>query len=170
MDTVARIKFLSEALDLKRHPEGGYYKEVYRSSGKIPSEALPDQFGGNRSFGTSIYFLLTSESFSSFHKIYQDETWHFYEGSTIELHTISPNGTHKKVKIGARPEKSEIFQFTVSGGHWFAARVIEEDSYALVGCTVMPGFDFDDFILGKRSELTALFPQHSSLIAEFTYQ
>ena len=145
MNTADRIKFLTEAFELQKHPEGGYYKEVYRSQDQIPASMLSEKYTGNRSLGTSIYFLLTSTSFSSFHKINQDETWHFYEGSTIALHIIAPNGEYVKIKIGSKPEKGEVFQYTVPGGHWFAAKIIEDERYALVGCTVAPGFDFDDF-------------------------
>lgn len=163
-----RIQFLKEALQLNKHLEGGYFKEVYRSDEEISKEALPEDFSGSRKFGTSIYFLLTSSSFSSFHKINQDETWHFYEGSTIELHTISPDGKHQKIKIGSNLEKGEVYQFTVPGKHWFAARIIADESYALVGCTVAPGFDFDDFTLGKRNDLIELFQHHRELVTEFT--
>jgi len=169
LDTKDRIKFLTEALQLIKHPEGGFYKEVYRSVGEIPADALQNESKGIRNFSTSIYFLLTSKSFSSFHKINQDETWHFYEGSMLELHIISPEGIHKQVKIGSRLDKKENYQFTVPGGHWFATRVKEDNSYALVGCTVAPGFDFDDFTLGKRNELIELFPEHSAIITELTY-
>lgn len=84
-----RVAYLTEKLQLQEHPEGGYFKEVYRSNEQIPKNALPDRFAGERSFGTSIYFMLTSDSFSAFHKINQDEIWHFYEGSTIELHMLN---------------------------------------------------------------------------------
>lgn len=169
MKTSDRIKFLKEALKLKKHPEGGYYKEVFRSPHEIEQQALINGFNGSRSYSTSIYFLLTSESFSSFHRIKQDETWHFYEGSSITLHTISPQGEYSKIKIGSKPEKGHVFQYTVSGGYWFAAQIMKEDSYALVGCTVSPGFDFDDFELGKRDELINSFPKHSSIITDLTY-
>ena len=164
VETSNRIAFLKEALQLQTHPEGGYFKEVYRSEGELSDSSLPNDYSGARNYSTSIYFLLTSESFSSFHKINQDETWHFYEGSTIELHTISPDGEHKKIKIGTHLEKGEVYQFTVPGNHWFAARIIQEDSYALVGCTVAPGFDFDDFKLGDQDKLVGLFPQHEVAI------
>ncbi len=168
MTTPERIQFLIEALELKKHPEGGYYKELYRSDGKIASDALGERFSGSRSFCTSIYFLLTAASFSSFHKIKQDEIWHFYEGSAIELHTISPTGEHQTVKIGSKLEKQETFQYTVTGGHWFAAKIMEEEGYALVGCTVAPGFDFEDFTLGDRGELIKMFPLHATIITELT--
>jgi len=170
METSDRIKFLVEALELKKHPEGGYFKEVYRSDEAISEDALPDHFEGPRNFCTSIYFLLTAANFSSFHKIKQDETWHFYEGSSIDLHMISPEGVYEKVRIGPQLEKREYFQYTVPGGYWFAARIRSEDGYALVGCTVSPGFDFNDFTLGSRESLVKSFPDHAAIISELTYQ
>ena len=102
---------------LKKHPEGGYYKEVYRSGDEIAADALPADYQSSRTYCTSIYFLLTTEAFSSFHKIKQDETWHFYEGCSIELHIISPDGEYKQVKIGSKPEKRHVFQYTIPGNH-----------------------------------------------------
>ena len=170
MDTELRIKFLQEALDLRKHPEGGYFKEVYRSKYIIPKASLNSSFDSDRNFSTSIYFLLTSASFSSFHKIHQDETWHFYEGSSIELHVIDPEGNHSKIRVGSHVERGDVFQFTVPGGHWFAAKIADEESYALVGCTVSPGFDFDDFTLGNREELSEMYPHLTEIVTSLTYQ
>lgn len=168
MTSNERIQFLKEALQLQNHPEGGFFKEVYRSELELSQAAMGGLCSGKRNAATSIYFLITSDSFSSFHKIQQDEIWHFYEGATIDLHIISPAGVHRQIKIGAMPEKGELFQVTVPGNSWFAAKIEQEDSYALVGCTVAPGFDFDDFTLGRREELTRRFPEHSSLINSLT--
>lgn len=160
-----RVDQLIELLQLQSHPEGGYFKEKYRSN-QILSD-LPG-FSGDRHVATSIYFLLTSENFSAFHKIKQDEIWHFYEGSTIELHTISEEGTHEIHLIGSQLEKGEHMQWVVPAHYWFAAKVVEPESYALVGCTVSPGFDFDDFTLAKRDSLVKLFPKHEKVIRAFT--
>ena len=168
MESASRIQFLTKSLELKEHPEGGYYREVYRSVEEISYNDDGGKFNGSRNWGTSIYFLLTSASFSAFHKINQDETWHFYEGSVIDLHVIAPSGAYEKVKIGSNLEKGEVFQFTVPGDHWFAAKVEKEESYALVGCTVAPGFDFEDFTLGKRDELVSQYPHHQKIIVELT--
>lgn len=169
-DTKRRASYLIEKLELQKHPEGGYFKEVYRSDEEISKDELPDKYQGKRNFGTSIYFLLTSDSFSAFHKINQDETWHFYEGSTIELHMINSEGIHSKVLIGSDLEKNNHLQFTVPGNVWFAAKVIEQENYSLVGCTVAPGFDFDDFSLAKRNEMTSSFQHHIEIIRQFTRQ
>ncbi|MEM0940166.1 MAG: cupin domain-containing protein [Bacteroidota bacterium] len=163
-----RILFLTEKLALSPHPEGGFYKETYRSKETINENCLPRAYTGSRDFATSIYFLLTSDSFSAFHKINQDEIWHFYEGSPIELHIISLEGKHKKQIIGPNISKGEVYQLVVPQNHWFASKVMEPESYALVGCTVAPGFDFADFTLAERSELTAQFPHHEKIITAFT--
>ncbi|WP_462252008.1 cupin domain-containing protein [Ekhidna sp.] len=165
MDNVAD---LIAKLDLEPHPEGGYFKETYRSEEYISAEALSEEYVGSRNHSTCIYFLLTSDTFSAFHKINQDEIWHFYQGSPIQLHTISEEGNHEEFLIGSDLSEGQSPQLVVPGNHWFAAKVITPDSYALLGCTVAPGFDFQDFTLAVRKKLIELFPQHSDLITEFT--
>jgi len=164
-----KITQIVDLLDLKPHPEGGYYKETYRSKGFIDETSLGAMYTGNRNYSTCIYFLLTSENFSAFHRIHQDEVWHFYEGSTISLHTISPEGKHETVQIGNDLEKGEVPQYVVPGGCWFAAELEKDLTYALVGCTVSPGFDFSDFELISRQDLLDLFPQHEDIILTLTH-
>ena len=155
-------------LDLLPHPEGGYYKETYRSHGNINADSLDKNYNGKRSYSTCIYFLLTSDEFSAFHKIKQDEIWHFHEGSPIILHTISEEGIHQEHCIGTNFLAGQKPQLVVEGNHWFSASVTEENSYALVSCTVSPGFDFSDFVLPSREELHSKFPQHKHLIHQYT--
>jgi predicted cupin superfamily sugar epimerase len=155
-------------LNLQKHPEGGYFSEVYRSGEEIKKEHLPARYSGARNHSTSIYFLLASDEFSAFHRIKSDETWHFYSGKAVTLHMIDERGNYLSVKLGSNPENGEVFQFTIPHGRWFAASVEEPDSYSLVGCTVSPGFHFDDFELGDREELLKMFPQHEKLIKEFS--
>ena len=154
--------------DLTEHPEGGYYKETYRSNGLIKNNNLSDHFLGDRNYSTCIYFLLTSEKFSAFHKINQDEIWHFYSGTTLKLHMISLDGNYSFVLIGNDLLNNEKPQFVVPAQYWFAAEIIKENSFAFTGCTVSPGFDFKDFVLPKREELIALFPKHSKIIKQLT--
>lgn len=156
--------------DLKAHPEGGFFKETYRSKGEILEENLAEYFEGNRNYCTSIYFLLTSEKFSAFHKINQDEIWHFYDGTALKLHVISPLGEYSNVIIGNDFTKGDIPQFTVPAHHYFAAEVIQQDSFSFVGCTVAPGFDFKDFVLPTRAMLVSEFPKHSDIIERLTHQ
>lgn len=155
-------------LSLLAHPEGGFFKETYRSQGVISEENLGSEFEGPRNYSTCIYFLLTSEAFSAFHRIKQDEFWHFYKGSPIKLHIISENGTYKNVIIGNNLEKDEVPQFVVKANYWFAAEVIEANNYSLLGCTVSPGFDFKDFELAERDALLAQFPKHKDIITALT--
>lgn len=162
------IQDIIENLRLKSHPEGGYYRETYRSEGSIPETALPPEMKGSRNFATAIYFLITSDEFSAFHKINQDETWHFYLGSSILLHTISPQGRYGQTTIGSKLLDGEQLQFTVPAGYWFAVEVSKPNSYTLAGCTVAPGFDFADFTMPHSGELIELFPQHKALIDRLT--
>lgn len=167
---IEKAKQIVERLDLKMHPEGGYFKEVYRSAEEINKNSLPKRFSGNRNFCTSIYFLLAGNDKSHFHKIKSDEIWHFYAGTTIVIHLIDMNGNYKCERVGNCLEINEIPQFVVPHNVWFAAEVENKNSFALVGCTVSPGFDFSDFELAKRNELLEMFPIHSKIINEFTKQ
>ncbi len=158
------IKFL----DLQPHPEGGFFKETYRSEGIINADNLGTNYQGERNYSTCIYFLLTSDTFSAFHRIHQDEIWHFYSGSPIHIHTISEDGIYTQTMLGSTIENGEIPQHVVAGGSWFGATVIRDADYALVGCTVAPGFDFLDFELASRDELINRFPQHNHIITRLT--
>lgn len=164
------LEGLIQKLDLQPHPEGGYFKETYRSEGIISTDCLSDLFEGERHYCTGIYYLLKSDDFSAFHKVNQDEMWHFYKGDAIELIMISETGKLTTVHIGNDISNGQVPQFVVPKHYWFAARVIESDSFALAGCTVSPGFDFQDFTLAKRNQLIEKFPQHSTIINELTRQ
>ncbi|AXT20230.1 cupin domain-containing protein [Flavobacteriaceae bacterium AU392] len=165
-----KIESIIQYLDLAPHPEGGYYKETYRSEGEINLDSLSANYSGKRNYSTSIYFLLTSKIVSAFHRINQDEIWHFYDGHPIKIHMISDTGNYSNVIIGNQLSKGQTPQFVVPGHVWFAAEVISDNSYGLVGCTVAPGFDFDDFILPTREELILRFPRHKNIITQFTRQ
>lgn len=157
-------------LDLQKHPEGGYFKEMYRSTETIPNRVLGNTFVGDRNHATSIYFLLTTDNFSAFHKINQDEIWHFYKGSCLHLHIITQQGEHQIIKIGNNLENGEVPQFVVKAGDWFAAEVPTKNSYTLVGCTVSPGFDFRDFEMPEKRKLISLYPEHEEVLAKLGYQ
>ena len=165
---MSRLQKIIKKLDLKPHPEGGYFRETYRSSGEIENSSLDASIKGKRNYSTCIYFLLTSGNPSAFHRIKQDEIWHFYEGSPIKLHTISKNGTHHSHIIGSDVLNDETPQLVVGAGDWFAAEVLNDKAFSLVGCTVSPGFSFEDFELPPRQELIEKFPQHEALIVQFT--
>lgn len=157
-----------EKLGLLRHPEGGYYRETYRSDEVVERGALPSRFTGLRPFSTAIYFLLNGDDTSAFHRIKSDELWHFYSGSPLAIHVIDQNGEYTPIKLGCAPEQGEYFQAVVKAGSWFGASLCKPRSYALVGCTVAPGFDFDDFEMGTRDELLRLYPAHRTIIEKLT--
>lgn len=160
-------KNIVEKLNMLPHPEGGFYKEEYRSKGIIPNTSLT-QFDGDRNYCTSIYFLLTSDNFSGFHRIKQDEIWHFYSGSPLAVHVIDLDGNYTKHLIGMDIENGYFPQLTVPANCWFASSVENKNSFSFVGCTVAPGFDFKDFELAKRNELTNTYPKHQEIIKTLT--
>ena len=155
-------------LKLLPHPEGGWFREVYRSDEILSTGALPGRYKEAHNVSTSIYFLLESNDFSAFHRIRSDETWHFYKGSPVKLYIITTEGKLLDVILGNNLNDGQLLQFTITRNCWFAAKVVEENSYSLVGCTVAPGFEFADFELGKRHQLEELFPHMQQLINEFT--
>jgi predicted cupin superfamily sugar epimerase len=159
---------LISVLDLQPHPEGGYYKETYRSEDKIHLSGGPHHFPNNRNFATSIYFLIEKNNFSAFHRIKSDETWHFYEGDPLEVIEIDLDGNLLFTTVGRNIRHGETYQHTVKAGHWFASRVLQGGNFSFVGCSVSPGFDFNDFELAIRDELIHEFPQHQDIIKDLT--
>lgn len=159
---------LADRLGLARHPEGGWYRESYRSEEAVPAAALPEKFGGERSFCTAIYFLLERGDISCLHRIKSDELWHFYAGTPLTVHVITPAGEHREIRLGPGLASGESFQAAVPAGCWFGAEVAGEGDYALVGCTVSPGFDFADFEMGGRDELLERYPAHADVIHRLT--
>ncbi len=157
-----------EKLGMQKHPEGGYYKEVYRSDEIIHHQSLPSRFEEDRCFSTAIYFLLEGDSFSAFHRIKSEEIWHFYKGTSLTLFIIEEDGRLTLIKLGDNPDKDEHLQIVVPRNTWFAAQVNEKKSFTLVGCTVAPGFDFNDFELAESEKLSKAFPQHKTIIKELT--
>lgn len=153
-----------EQLQLKPHPEGGFYKQSYRCSEFLTVTSLPDRFKGERPFSTAIYYLLEQGDFSSFHKIKSDECWHFYAGSALHIHIIENDGHYHCIKLGNQIQEGETFQFVVRAGAWFAVEPCPETLFSLTGCTVAPGFDFEDFEMGNKQALIIQFPQHRDII------
>ncbi len=158
-----------KTLDLEPHTEGGYFREIYRSEGSIPGDALKSiGLEGKRAFSTGIYYLLEGDQFSAFHKLKTDETWHFYYGCTLMLYIISPDGKLEQVKLGSNIFNGEVFQTVIPAGSWFGAYPNNQYSFSLVGCTVSPGFEYSDFELANRKELLNLYPQHKHIITRLT--
>lgn len=146
-------------LGLEPHPEGGFYRETYRSPNTVTTLR-----GTQRSALTSILFLLTGENFSAFHRLASDETWHFYRGDPITIEMIAAGGHYDRRVLG--PDGP--WQTAVPAGCNFASHVENRLGYALVGCDVAPGFDFADFVLSQRGALSAAHPQYAPLIAKLT--
>lgn len=155
-------------LGLEPHPEGGYYRQTYRSEITIARQALPAGFGGDRAASTAIYFLLAGKNFSAFHRLRSDEVWHFYAGSPLLVHVIDLSGKHSTLFLGSVLDVGQTLQAVVPAGCWFASHVWDWKSYTLVGCTVAPGFDFEDFEMGKREALARQYPQHREIIQRLT--
>lgn len=155
-------------LHLTPHPEGGYFREIYRAEGIIPQPSLPMRYNGGRAYSTTIYYLLESKDFSSLHRLKSDEQWFHIDGSALTIHSIDPQGNYTRHHIGKNLDKGESPFAVVPTGCWFGGTVDAQDSFALVGCVVAPGFQFDDFELGKRDELVKRFPQHKSIVEKLT--
>jgi len=143
----SETKQLISELQLIPHPEGGYYKEVYRSE----STVISPYHGHLRHAITDIYFLLLEGQNSRFHRLVHDEIWHFYKGDSLVLVDLSPDiQTVSQITLGNLPDKNN-FKYRVRGGHWQSAYSTGE--YSLVGCTVAPGFEFDDFSFLKDDQV-----------------
>jgi hypothetical protein len=157
-------------LDMSKHPEGGYFKETYRSGETIKHQYLPKRFTIDHAFSTAIYFLLKQGDFSALHTIKQEEIWHFYSGTPIDIHMIHPDGDYEPIHLGNDILNGEIPQGIVPAGSVFGATVCDNSKYdySLVGCTVAPGFEFEDFTLHKKDELLERFPRHRELIESLT--
>ena len=152
---------------MQPHPEGGFYVETYRSQGRIPAGALPAGWG-EHSWSTGILFLLRQGECSHLHRIRQDEMWHFHLGGPLRLAVIAPDGSASETLLGQDVLAGHTVQCTVPAGSWFGASPLEGTPFALVGCTVAPGFEFADFELGTRNGLLSRFPQHRALVEAFT--
>ncbi len=155
-------------LNLQKHPEGGHYRETYRCQDIINQDKLLTRYNDSRNASTAIYYLLLGEEFSAFHKLKSDEIFHFYSGSTLIVHTINSQGEYHQYKLGQNPDDNEILQLVIPHGYWFASHVSQPNSYSLIGCTVSPGFNFADFMLGNREELSKLYPHYIDIIKKLT--
>lgn len=155
-------------LGLVRHPEGGWFRESYRSAETIAAAALPGRFTAARSLSTSIYFLLEQGDISAFHRIKSDELWYFHTGAPLTIHIISADGVYRAELLGGDLDAGAVYQAVVPAGSWFGAELAGDGAFALVGCAVSPGFDFTDFELAGRAALEQQFPGHAALIRRLT--
>ena len=156
-------------LKLKPHPEGGWYAETYRSADRWPADALPARYRGARAASTAIYYLQEGRGISALHRLASDELWFFHAGATLRLDLIGPRGQARVVRLGARRGRGDCRpQAVLPAGWWFGARLERGRGFALVSCTVAPGFDFADFEAARRADLLARHPSHAAVIRALT--
>lgn len=153
---------LIRRFDLKPHPEGGFFSETYRSAQRVTRD---DGSAQTRSASTAIYYLLCDGAHSAWHRIKSDEVWHFYAGEPLNVHVLDETGAIVTHKLGnALTHPDAVFQAVVPAGLWFAAECADPTTFALVGCTVAPGFEFSEFELADVEALKARHPRHAAFI------
>lgn len=155
----SRVDERVRALGLTPHPEGGYYREMYRAPLQVETPRGP------RSAGTAIYYLLPRGEFAAWHQVASDEVWHFYDGDPLTLYLLGAQGL-EAVTLGREVSQGERPQVVVPAGVLQAA--VPRGDYSLVGCTVAPGFDFADWEMPSRDTLVARHPEHAELFRQFT--
>jgi uncharacterized protein len=154
---------LIRRFDLQPHPEGGYYRETYRAAQTIHRAQKANE---PRSASTAIYYMLCDGAHSRWHRLKSDEVWHFYAGEPLHVHVLDRQGKLTTHRLGnALTHPDTVFQAVVLGGDWFSAECEDPASFAVVGCTVAPGFEFSEFEVGDVAQLQAQFPAHRELIA-----
>jgi len=163
--TVDQIK---EQLGLVAHPEGGYYIQTYKSAESISHTALDPRYPGARATGTAIYYLLEPGTFSELHRLKSDEIFHFYLGDPVEQLQLWPDGSSRLITIGSDLSRGHTPQLVVPKDVWQGARLLAGGSFALLGCTVAPGFEFDDYESGAREPLIRQYPAQRELISSLT--
>jgi len=149
-------------MNLVPHPEGGYYRETYRTG-----ETTMTSRGKRRNLSTAIYYLLENDDKSHFHRLESDEMWFFHQGESMEIVLIS-DGQEKICFLGNDIDQGETPQVIIPAGTWFAAGIKGLQGYSLVSCTVSPGFDFSDFEMADREKLIAAYPDLQEVITAFT--
>lgn len=154
---------LIEQLNLLPHPEGGFYKETYRSKMELVNANQEI-----RQVSTSIYYLLVGNDKSHFHRIQSDELWYFHQGTTLEILYFEGQEL-KRIYLGNDIDSGEVPQAMIPANTWFASHLKGETGYALVSCSVAPGFSFEDFELAKRADLMIEFPLYNAIIENFTH-
>ena len=176
-------EYIIKKLGLDMHvSEGGYFKESYRSLDMISNNGFRNKKYGHeisketpypekmRPASTLIYYLLVGNQYSAIHRVRSDEIWHFYLGSPVTIHIINDDRISPIIQLGNNLEKGENIHYVVTKDTWFCAEINNKTSFALMGCTVSPGFDFEDFELGKKDKLLLQYPQHQELIERFSKQ
>ncbi|MGY0035818.1 cupin domain-containing protein [Pedobacter sp. NJ-S-72] len=150
-----------DRLDLQPHPEGGYYKEMFRSH----VEVYRDNGIELRRACTSIYYLLEGNDFSGFHRLKSDELWYFHSGQPINIHVLDTDGGYRCIELS--DSETGNLQAIIEPNCWFAAEISSKQDFALVSCAVAPGFDFSEFEMATKSSLSSIYPSQKSLIEKF---
>ncbi len=162
--TAAGIK---ELLHLEAHPvEGGYFRRTYTSNLTVEIERGPGS--ATRAMGTAIYYLLEPWTFSEIHALSSDELFHFYLGDPVEMLQLWPDGSSRVVTLGPDLAAGQHVQLLVPGGVWQGTRLVGDGQVALMGCSVVPGFDFADYTQGNYTELAAKWPEQAERIQQLT--
>ncbi|MGF6725777.1 putative cupin superfamily sugar epimerase [Paraburkholderia sp. GAS41] len=152
---------LIRRFDLQPHPEGGFFRETYRSTATMTREGSE----ATRAVSTAIYYLLCDGAHSAWHRIKSDEVWHFYAGEPLLVHVLDAAGKHVTHRLGnPLTHPGTVFQAVVAAGLWFAAECEDPATFALVGCTVAPGFEFSEFELADIDALQSAYPAQAEFI------
>ena len=161
---------VKKILGLVPHPrEGGCYIRTYESGEMLPAAAFADgRYSGPRHTATAIYYLLEPDTFSEMHCLQSDEVFHFYAGDAVEMVQLRADGSGTIVRIGNRLDESERPQVVVPRGVWQGSRVADGGTWALLGCTVSPGFEFADYQAATREELCTRWPEFQQQICRLT--
>jgi len=159
-------KQVQELLKMQPLPvEGGYFVETYRSKFTLAQSSLPSSYPGERSMSTAIHYMLTPDTFSAMHRLRGDEVYHFYLGDSVEMLLLKADGTAEAVLLGQDIATGMRLQHVVPAGTWQGSRLAPGGKYALMGTTMAPGFDPQDYEPGRRDQLSARYPQYAPLIA-----
>ncbi|HXQ27370.1 MAG TPA: cupin domain-containing protein [Candidatus Acidoferrales bacterium] len=162
-------KQIQDLLKMQPLPvEGGYFVETYRSKFTLVPSSLPPSYLGERAISTAIYYMLTADTFSAMHRLKGDEVYHFYLGDPVEMLLLKPDGTAEAILLGQDIASGMRLQYVVPAGTWQGSRLAPGGKYALMGTTMAPGFDPQDYEPGKREELSARYPPYAPLIAFLT--
>jgi uncharacterized protein len=165
------VRKLIEKLHLEPlTPEGGLFFQSYRSTEEITLENLPKRYPSRRRFGSAIYYLMTgkADSFSAMHRLLSDEIYHFYLGDPVEQLLLYPDGRSKRNILGPDILGNQNVQYIVPHGIWQGSRLLPGGKYALLGTTMAPGYEHDEFVLGHRADLINKYPQDADLIQKLT--
>lgn len=158
-----------ESLGLQPHPEeGGFFIETHRDSEMLDHANLPERYDGDRCQATAIYYLLTPETYSHMHKLISDEFFHFYAGDPCEMVQLHPDGTGEVIQFGNDILSGQRPQIRVPKNSWQGMRLLPGGEFALMGCTVSPGFEFVDYSHGSREELVKQWPDFEEFITRLT--